>query len=144
MSTTDSPASPAAATISRADGWLTVDGQALAVRWLTPSDHRQAPVIVFLHDALGSIGQWRDFPDRLCALARLRGLVFDRPGHGASPPFGGPHAVDYLRRQGEQQLPALLAAAEIDRPVLFGHSDGGQQRGQLLLPLPAQVIDGVR
>src|SRR6185369_11880658 len=125
MATSDSPNSPPAASVSRSDGWLTVDGQALAVRWLTPSEPRQAPVIVFLHDALGSIGQWKDFPDRLCALARLRGLVFDRQGHGASPPLGGPRTVDFLRQQGEQQLPALLAAAGLERPVLFGHSDGG-------------------
>jgi pimeloyl-ACP methyl ester carboxylesterase len=100
-------------------------GQALACRWITPAGCDERPVIVFLHDALGSIGQWKDFPDELCAVARTRGFVFDRIGYGHSPPLTGPRTVDYLREQGEQWLPEVLRAAGIDRPILFGHSDGG-------------------
>jgi pimeloyl-ACP methyl ester carboxylesterase len=123
MSERSAPA--ALGTVARSDQRLVVKGQALAVRRLTPQRCRAEPVIVFLHDALGSIGQWKDFPDRLCALAQLRGLVFDRQGHGGSPPLTAPRTVDYLREQGEEWLPELLAAAGIECPILFGHSDGG-------------------
>lgn len=110
---------------SRSDTQLVVRGQPLAARWLTPERCAHAGVIVFLHDALGSIEQWKDFPDRLCAATEMRGLVFDRVGHGRSPALPGPRTVDYLREQGEDWLPEVLAAAAIDEPVLFGHSDGG-------------------
>ncbi|HEX2660745.1 MAG TPA: alpha/beta hydrolase [Polyangia bacterium] len=110
---------------SRSDTRLVVRGQGLAARWLTPERSTRDEVIVFLHDALGSIEQWKDFPDRLCAVTGMRGLVFDRLGHGRSPPLSGPRTLDYLREQGEDWLPALLAAAAIEKPVLFGHSDGG-------------------
>lgn len=99
----------------------------LAARHITPQDVRDdAPVLVFLHEALGSVGQWKDVPQRLCAATGLRGLVHDRIGHGASDPFEGPRTPDYLKREGEDWLPAVLKAAGITAPpVLFGHSDGG-------------------
>jgi len=121
----DDLASPAPPNVVRSNERLVVKGHALAARWLAPERCRATPVIVFLHEALGSIAQWKDFPDRLCATAQLRGLVFDRLGHGQSPPATEPRTPDYLREQGEEWLPELLAAAAIDRPILFGHSDGG-------------------
>jgi pimeloyl-ACP methyl ester carboxylesterase len=87
-----------------------------------------APVIVFLHEGLGSRSMWRDFPRELCNAARCRGLVFSRPGYGRSPgATGEPCGVDYLHRQAYEVLPALLDALglEGERPWLFGHSDGG-------------------
>jgi pimeloyl-ACP methyl ester carboxylesterase len=126
MSSDDLASAPLAAlNVVRSDDRLAVKRHALAGRWLMPPRCRAPEVIVFLHEALGSIAQWKDFPDRLCAAAQLRGLVFDRLGHGQSPPATEPRTVDYLRAEGEEWLPALLAAAAIDRPVLFGHSDGG-------------------
>lgn len=110
---------------SRSDGHIVVKGQALACRWITPADCDERPAIVFLHDALGSIGQWKDFPEELCRAARMRGFVFDRIGYGQSPPLLEPRTVDYLREQGEQWLPEVLLAAGIESPILFGHSDGG-------------------
>jgi pimeloyl-ACP methyl ester carboxylesterase len=107
---------------------IVADGEALdiEVRWIDgPAD---APLVVFLHEGLGSVAMWKDFPDRLCAAAGCRGLVYSRPGYGASTPR--PHHVqwsaDYLHRQAEHVLPALLAALDLaESPWLFGHSDGG-------------------
>jgi pimeloyl-ACP methyl ester carboxylesterase len=89
------------------------------------------PLIVFLHEGLGSLSLWKDFPARLCKAAGCRGLVYSRPGYGRSTPRATAEAwgVDFLHRQAHEVLPALMAALDIDRerqaPWLFGHSDGG-------------------
>jgi pimeloyl-ACP methyl ester carboxylesterase len=86
------------------------------------------PVIVFLHEGLGSVSMWRDFPEQLCRAAGRRGLVFSREGYGASTPR--PHdqrwTPEFMHLQAREALPALLEAAQVQAPyVLFGHSDGG-------------------
>jgi pimeloyl-ACP methyl ester carboxylesterase len=85
-----------------------------------------APLVVFLHEGLGSRSMWRNFPRELCELAQCRGLVFSRPGYGRSSPEGR-RGVDYLHRQSYEALPAFLEAvgAGEESPWLFGHSDGG-------------------
>jgi pimeloyl-ACP methyl ester carboxylesterase len=90
-----------------------------------------APLIVFLHEGLGSVSMWRDFPSRLCAATGCRGLVYSRPGYGRSTPraAGESWLDDFMHRQANEVLPALLAALGVDSavapPWLFGHSDGG-------------------
>lgn len=87
----------------------------------------EAPVMVFLHEGLGSVAMWRDFPARLCDAAALRGLVYSRPGYGRSTPRPPDErwAPDFMHRQAHDVLPALLAQLWVQRPWLFGHSDGG-------------------
>jgi pimeloyl-ACP methyl ester carboxylesterase len=84
-------------------------------------------VIVFLHEGLGSVAMWRDFPQRLCDALGARGLVYSRPAYGRSTPRApdeqwGP---DFMHRQAREVLPALLQSLGVERPWLFGHSDGG-------------------
>lgn len=99
-------------------------------RWVGP-DRDQSPVLIFLHEGLGSLDMWRDFPQRLCAAAGCRGLVYSRPGHGRSTPRAADEVwdTDFMHRQAYEVLPALLDALEIDpatNPLwLLGHSDGG-------------------
>jgi pimeloyl-ACP methyl ester carboxylesterase len=84
--------------------------------------------IVFLHEGLGSLAMWRDFPARLCAATRRRGLVYSRPGYGRSTPRlpGEAWGVDFMHQQAHEVLPALLQALGVTQPPwLFGHSDGG-------------------
>jgi len=89
-----------------------------------------APLLVFLHEGLGSVSMWRDFPSRLCQALDLRGLVYSRPGYGRSTPRapGEAWAPDFMHRQAHEVLPALLRALAVDveraPPWLFGHSDG--------------------
>jgi pimeloyl-ACP methyl ester carboxylesterase len=86
------------------------------------------PLIVFLHEGLGSLAMWREFPARLCQAAGARGLVYSRPGYGRSTPRAPEEAwdLDFMHRQAHEVLPALLAALKVEAPVwLFGHSDGG-------------------
>jgi pimeloyl-ACP methyl ester carboxylesterase len=90
-----------------------------------------APVIVFLHEGLGSVAMWRDFPARLCEAAGARGLVYSRPGYGRSTarPADERWTPQFMHQQAHDILPALLRALQIDPardPLwLFGHSDGG-------------------
>ena len=94
-------------------------------------DRRARPLIVFLHEGLGSAAMWKDFPRVLCDAGNTRGLVYSRPGYGRSTPRtpGERWDVDYMHRQANEVLPALLVAAGIDAmaspPWLYGHSDGG-------------------
>ena len=85
------------------------------------------PAVVFLHEGLGSISMWRDFPQRFCEEHGLRGLVFSRYGYGQSTPrpLDAPLRPDYLHLQAHDALPALLSVLGVERPWLFGHSDGG-------------------
>jgi pimeloyl-ACP methyl ester carboxylesterase len=100
----------------------------LEYRWIRP-ERRDAPLLVFLHEGLGSIATWRDYPLSLCDAGGFRGLVYSRPGYGRSTPRprGDRWAPDYLHRQAREILPALLraAGAAAEKPWLFGHSDGG-------------------
>ena len=96
-------------------------------QWLGEAGPK-APLLDFLHEGLGSLSLWKDFPERLCRAAGVRGLVFSRPGYGRSTPRAEAEAwgVDFMHRQAYEVLPALLDALEVSQPVwLFGHSDGG-------------------
>ena len=83
------------------------------------------PALLLLHEGLGSVSMWGAFPGRLAAATGCRVLVWSRAGHGASEPYPEPRTSSYLHREAEEALPALLAAFDLERPVLIGHSDGG-------------------
>ncbi len=83
-----------------------------------------APTLVLLHEGLGSIALWRDFPARLAAATGAAVLVYSRQGYGNSDPLMRPRPVDYMHREALEVLPKLLAALAIVDPVLIGHSDG--------------------
>ncbi len=108
-------------------------------------ERREAPLLVFLHEGLGSVSMWRDYPQRLCEAGGFRGLVYSRPGYGHSTPrpLSEPLAPDFMHAQAHQVLPALLEALGIDarkdRPWLFGHSDGGS----IALLYAAQFPDAI-
>jgi pimeloyl-ACP methyl ester carboxylesterase len=95
----------------------------VAYRRIWPDDAAGTP-IVFLHEALGSIALWRDFPDALCAATKRPGFVYERLGHGASDPLPEKRRSDYLHREAKH-LGAVLDAAGIETADLVGHSDGG-------------------
>jgi pimeloyl-ACP methyl ester carboxylesterase len=82
------------------------------------------PTIVMLHEGLGSVSHWKDFPDRVAAETGAAVFVYSRYGHGNSDPLIEPRPVSYMHHEAEIVLPALLQQAAIDRPVLLGQSDG--------------------
>lgn len=87
------------------------------------SDH---PVVVFLHEGLGSVSMWKDFPEKFCLEHGLTGLLFSRYGYGQSTPRPAEERwpVSFMHAQAHEVLPAFLAHLGITRPWLFGHSDG--------------------
>lgn len=100
-------------------------GHRLYAERLLPPQASAGPTLVFLHEGLGSIGQWRDFPAQLCALTHLPGLVYERWGFGHSDPLTSPRPSDYLQQEAEHSLPEVMAACGVTEPaILFGHSDG--------------------
>ncbi len=109
---------------------LRMTGQARELRleyeWVG-APRTSAPVVVFLHEGLGSISMWKDFPRDFCDERDLAGFVFSRYGYGGSTPK--PPAErwrpDFMHAQAHEVLPALFAEVGIERPWLFGHSDGG-------------------
>ncbi len=83
-----------------------------------------SPTLVFLHEGLGSISQWRDFPARIVEATGLPAIVYARYGHGQSDVLQQAHGVDFMHREALESLPELLRALGIERPILIGHSDG--------------------
>jgi pimeloyl-ACP methyl ester carboxylesterase len=115
-----------ASTVARVPLSVGLPGGTLAALRLVPAEAVPgAPPVVFLHDALGSISLWRDLPDRLCSTLGREGLVFDRLGFGRSDPRQAPAGHRFLEIEATEALPEVLRQAGIERPVLFGHSDGG-------------------
>jgi pimeloyl-ACP methyl ester carboxylesterase len=108
-----------------------VNGVALEVQRVnTPAGGQRAP-IVFLHEGLGSVAMWRDWPAQLCTAAGRSGIVYSRRGYGASDPVpdvrgAGRLKPDYMHGEAWEVLPGLLDALGLAvPPVLVGHSDGG-------------------
>jgi pimeloyl-ACP methyl ester carboxylesterase len=85
------------------------------------------PVVVFLHEGLGSVAMWKGFPAAFCTANGLAGVVFSRYGYGRSTPKPPAErwAPDFMHAQAHEVLPPLFAELGIARPWLFGHSDGG-------------------
>jgi pimeloyl-ACP methyl ester carboxylesterase len=103
--------------------FVTIDGVRLQYQWHGPPASK-APTIVFLHEGLGSITRWRDFPAALCARLGWGGLVYNRQGYGGSDPLRPPLSPQFMHHEALDVLPRVLEAFGIARPVLFGHSDG--------------------
>jgi pimeloyl-ACP methyl ester carboxylesterase len=99
----------------------------LEYSWILPGN--PGPLIVFLHEGLGSLQMWRQFPQTLCAATGCRGLVYSRCGYGGSEPlWPGNWPIEFMHVEARDILPRFLAAVGTDTtlnpPVLFGHSDG--------------------
>jgi pimeloyl-ACP methyl ester carboxylesterase len=105
-------------------------GQTLQLEYAWVSPENSGPLIVFLHEGLGSLPMWRAFPAALCKAVGARGLVYSRCGYGQSSALW-PHRdwpVQFMHVEAREILPRFFAAIGIDTaispPVLFGHSDG--------------------
>lgn len=83
------------------------------------------PELVFLHEGLGSVSMWRDFPDRVAQATGCGAVVASRYGYGRSDPLAAPRTVRYMHDEALTALPEFLDTLAIDRPILVGHSDGG-------------------
>jgi pimeloyl-ACP methyl ester carboxylesterase len=102
---------------------LNFDGRRIEYRFVQPAGANGVD-LVMLHDGLGSVSMWREFPEQLARATGCRTLVYSRHGCGSSSPLDAPRSVDYMHEEARVQLPGILERLGIRRPVLFGHSDG--------------------
>lgn len=103
---------------------MTAAGKRLEYRWTGPGPD-EAPTLVFLHEGLGSVSLWKDFPDLLAETAGCGALVYSRAGYGASDAAELPRPVRYMHDEATTVLPEVLDRLEVRDAVLVGHSDGG-------------------
>ena len=101
-------------------------GHRLEYRWISPRGRpgEEHPVLVLLHEGLGSTALWKSFPDQLSEATGCSVLVYSRYGYGKSDRLTEPRAVHYMHREALETLPEVLQALSIRDPVLIGHSDG--------------------
>jgi len=111
------PAAPRAAP-------LEIGGRRLEAAWWGPGPDA-APTLVLLHEGLGSVSAWKDFPERLADATGLGVLAYSRFCYGQSDPAPLPWPLTYMHTEAREVLPRVLDAAGVRRCVLLGHSDGG-------------------
>jgi len=107
----------------QAAGSLKIGATDLEYRHIGPSP-AEAPTLVMLHEGLGSVGLWGEFPDKLAAATEASVFVYSRAGYGASTPVTLPRPLTYMHSEALDVLPALLDAIGFRRGLLVGHSDG--------------------
>lgn len=116
--------------ISRRSFYLHAANHRLCAEFIEPvtdNSLNTKSTLVFLHEGLGCISMWRDFPAALCEVTGCRGLIYDRWGYGESDPLtaAGPRELRYLHEEALDSLPEVLKQCDIDDAILIGHSDGG-------------------
>ncbi len=104
-------------------GFLRIGASELEYRMTGPAPD-QAPTIVMLHEGLGSVGLWGDFPERLQVATGAGVLAYSRAGYGASTAVTLPRPLDYMHVEAREVLPELLDRIGFRRGLLLGHSDG--------------------
>jgi pimeloyl-ACP methyl ester carboxylesterase len=104
-----------------------VNGISLNFESIRIEHSQDETILIFLHEALGSIPQWRSFPTELCHQVGMNGIVYERQGHGKSDPLDQQRNADYLHDYAWRELPSFLDAilAPEQKVILIGHSDGG-------------------
>jgi pimeloyl-ACP methyl ester carboxylesterase len=104
-------------------GFLDIGAQKLEYRMIGPQPD-QAPTLILLHEGLGCVGLWNDFPDRLQQATGCGVFVYSRAGYGQSSPVRLPRPLSYMHDEARETLPLLLETIGFQRGLLIGHSDG--------------------
>lgn len=124
--------------------FVAAGGHRLEYEWIGPGP-AAGPTIVMLHEGLGSVSMWRDFPSKVAEATGLGVCVYSRWGYGKSDPFHDyPREVNYMTPEGQVALRDVLRALEITRPILLGHSDGASisiiYAGSKIDPAPLGLV----
>ena len=102
--------------------------QTLEVLTIGPSP-QHAPTILLLHEGLGCVSLWRDFPQQLQQLTGFGVLAYSRAGYGSSSPIELPRPLDYMSQEAATSLPAIMDTFALQKTILLGHSDGASIAG---------------
>ena len=102
---------------------LTIAGKKIEAGWHGPAPE-EAPTLVLLHEGLGSLAMWKEFPQQLAERTGYGVLVYSRPGYGNSDPVELPRPLAYMHEEASGILPAVLDQAGVRKAILVGHSDG--------------------
>lgn len=98
----------------------------LIIGYKTISGNADKPYLVFLHEGLGSIDMWKQFPDQLCQSTGCPGLLYDRAGYGKSSPMQKKWSIHYMHDYAFNELPRIILELIPQKPfIIIGHSDGG-------------------
>ncbi len=105
--------------------WIALpDGRRMEAAWWGPGPEA-APSILLLHEGLGCVSLWRDWPERLAAATGCGVMAYSRLGYGQSDPVPLPRPLTYMQEEAREVLPRVLDSAGLRRVLLLGHSDGG-------------------
>ncbi len=104
---------------------VTFKGQNIFTKFYVEKIDANKPTIVFLHEALGSVAQWRNFPNKTVEITGFNVFAYDRLGHGLSDAMLQKRNFNYLQHEAWEVLPSVLEQLGIENPILWGHSDGG-------------------
>jgi len=106
-------------------GWGRLEAGGRFLEWATWGERTAGtPVLVLLHEGLGCVSLWRDFPARLAAATGWPVFAYSRAGYGQSDPAELPRPLDYMTREALGPLADVLNAIDAEDYVLVGHSDG--------------------
>lgn len=109
--------------ITGAQSRITIDGVGMETQCWGPAPG-EAPTIILLHEGLGSVGLWKDFPERLVERTGYGAFAYSRAGYGNSDLVALPRPLDYMTREAMDTLPKVLELIGFERGVMIGHSDG--------------------
>ena len=109
--------------MQEAHGFFNIDGVPLEYRLISPAEC-VAPTLIFLHEGLGCLAMWKDFPRQVARMTGCQTLIYSRAGYGGSAPCSLPRPLTFMHEEALNILPKILTAAEIQKAVLVGHSDG--------------------
>jgi pimeloyl-ACP methyl ester carboxylesterase len=124
--------------------FIAADGHRLEVETIAGA-RAGAPTLIFLHEGLGSVALWRDYPARLAEATQCPAVVYSRHGYGQSDPVAAPRAVDYMHREALVALPELRDRLGLEDVILIGHSDGASialiHAGSSGMPVRALILE---
>jgi pimeloyl-ACP methyl ester carboxylesterase len=102
---------------------FSIAGKNIEAAWHGPAPE-EAPTLVLLHEGLGSVAMWKEFPQQLAERTGYGVLIYSRPGYGNSDPVELPRPLSYMHEEAREALPAVLDQTGVRKAVLIGHSDG--------------------
>lgn len=124
-------------TLELLESTVPVPGGNIYIRTWSVPDSKHSP-IVLLHDSLGSVDQWRDFPKALAIQTNRTVIAYDRLGFGRSSPRSELPSLQFINEEAQQSFPALIQALALNQFVVLGHSVGGAMAACIAAIHPAQ------